>query len=120
MRQLRAIVRHADGGREWLEAQLLELDIAVSASTYGQLVKEIEHALVMEYQIAIENNRTPFAAIVNKTPSAYTSWWAECETSGTKNRSLNLPREVSLALAMILHSLEQTPTFAIQEFRLAA
>lgn len=113
MNRLRAIVRQVGDS---YEAQLLELDIAVAAKSEGGLLREIENALILDYQIARERGQTPFAGLVHKTPNGYLVWWEE---DGAKEHQLHLPEDVVDALAIALHT-PGKPVFALQRYAQAA
>lgn len=114
---LRAIIRSSSDAK-WFEAQLLELDIAVAAESKEAVFREIEYALVLEYQIARERVQTPFARLVcSKTPHSFHSLWAGADSYTP--RSLNIPDEVWDALAIALHT-PKRPVFAVQQYAMAA
>lgn len=116
---LRAIARNVGG---LIEAQLLELDIAVSASNVDDLVREIEHAIIAEYMIAREHGFTPFAAIAHRTPEHFKAWWPVAAAEGDRSlttRDLNLPDEVMDALAIALHT-PGRPSVIVGQYALAA
>lgn len=120
MNLLRAIVRSGTDGK-WFEAQLLELDIAVTAASMDDVFAEIEHAIVMEYHVSRQVGRTPFAAIAKGAPHTFKTLWIDiAETDpAIKTRELRLPDEVLEALAIALHS-PNRPVLKAQRFALAA
>lgn len=66
-KHLHAIVAEFDG---LIEAQLLELDIAVQAKSEEALLDELAHAITMEYRIAKHHGKTPFVHLA-QAPSEF-------------------------------------------------
>jgi hypothetical protein len=113
---LRAMFREFDG---LIEAQLIDLDIAVSAESIDAVVKKIEYALQLEYQIACENESTPFCNLVHRVPASFASGWGEAKQ--TETREITLPEEVMFALAIALHTPNpKRRVFAAQRYAVAA
>lgn len=111
MDQLRAIVRRSE--ERWFEAQLLELDIAVSADSFEGIIRELQHAIIVEYQVAKELGHTPFAnVVVDEPPAELARWWM----AGSKgnSREVALPAVVFDALKIALHAPKQ-PVFVVQQ-----
>lgn len=97
MSLLRATVRRA---RDWWELKLLDLDIVADGATEGEMLRELEHALVAEYHLALRAERTPFVDRLIACPIDLERAWEE----GDKNlRMLNLPLEVRQALSAVFH-----------------
>ncbi len=92
---LRALVASMGGG---YEARLLDLDIAVRADSEEQILREIEHALVVTYEIARDLGETPFVSVLRHSPRD--ERWHE---KGARVGSIELPQEVAEALAAVLH-----------------
>lgn len=119
MNPLRAIIRQTE--ERWFEALLLELDIAVAATSVEDVVVQIERALILEYQVARELGQTPFACAVRSVPQELERYlWT---SKGNKQYPLDLPDEVVDALAIALHSLapaKQPPAIAVTRYALAA
>lgn len=114
---LRAVIRQIDGR---VEAQLLELDIAVCAESEVEAIKQISYQLSLQYRIARERNQTPFAALVGRTPAHFADWWGGAvEADRTKEHSIDLPDEVLDALAIALHR-SKSAVFATATYALAA
>lgn len=93
---LRAIVSRWSGG---LQAQLLELDIAVQGESEDQLLAEFAHAITVSYEIAIAHGEAPFSSI-GEPPKALRDQWRS--TNGMKSGFIELRSEVALALATAL------------------
>lgn len=103
MNTLRAVIIPSSD-ETFFEAQLLELDIAVSAPSVEELFSEIEHALIMEYHLANQYGNVPFASFVNRVPQKYEKMWGSVGDDPVGVRGLNIPDEVAEALASALHS----------------
>jgi len=103
MNTLRAVIM-SSGDDSFFEAQLLELDIAVSASSVDDLFAEIEHALILEYHLANRYGTVPFSSFVNRVPPKYEEMWGSVADDPIGVRSLNIPDEVAEALANVLHT----------------
>jgi len=103
MNTLRAVIM-SSGNDSFFEAQLLELDIAVSASSVDDLFAEIEHALILEYHLANRYGNIPFSSFANRVPPKYEQMWASVADDPIGVRSLNIPDEVAAALANVLHT----------------
>jgi hypothetical protein len=118
MNPLRAIVRSSQDGT-FFEAQLLELNLAVSALSMDGVVSEIEHALVMEYFAAKHFGKVPFASLVREAPHSLQMWWMAEQESPGGLRKLCAPEEVLNALAEALHT-PSPPLLATQKYSFAA
>jgi hypothetical protein len=103
MNTLRAVII-SSGNESFFEAQLLELDIAVSASSEEALFSEIEHALIMEYHLATHHGTVPFASFVNRVPPKFEEMWRSAGDDPIGVRGLDIPDEVAEALANALHT----------------
>jgi hypothetical protein len=106
--QLRAIVKLRDG---FLEAQLLEIDIAARGNDISDLLSELSHAITVSYEISTELGETPFANLM-PAPLQFHSQWneAKCKQIGF----IKLSPEVAMALAIALHlrkPIESIPVF---------
>lgn len=95
-RMLRAIVSRWSGG---LQAQLLELDIAVQGENHEQLLAEFAHAITVSYEIAIAHGEAPFSSI-GQPPKAISDQWKS--SNEIKSGCIKLRSEVALALATAL------------------
>lgn len=93
---LRAIVTRCAGG---LQAQLLELDIAVQGSDEDTLLFEFAHAITVSYEIAVAHGEAPFAS-VGEPPKAIRDKWRP--TTEMKTGCIELRDEVAMALATAL------------------
>jgi len=93
---LRVIVSRWSGG---LQAQLLELDIAVQGQTENQLLAEFAHAITVSYEIAKAHGEAPFASIGEPPKSIRDQW--RCVPLTTRH-VIELDEEVALALATAL------------------
>lgn len=100
--KLSAIVSQCEHG---LEAQLLEIDIAVRADTMEGLLSELAYVITVEYRIAKERGKTPFGRI-EEAPQEYWDMWKLLEASGdiSQTSTLNLSDDVREALAIALHT----------------
>jgi hypothetical protein len=88
----------------FLEAQSLELALAVSAIDQDGLVRAFEHAIICEFEIANEHGLTPFVRLLDRAPKDFPNEFegASFEDMG----QLKLPAEVGLALAAVLRAPE--------------
>jgi hypothetical protein len=93
---LRAIVSRWSGG---LQAQLLELDIAVQGANEDQLLEEFAHAITVSYEIAVAHGEAPFSNI-GEPPKPIRDQWRSCNSM--KTGWIKLSPEVSMALATAL------------------
>lgn len=93
---LRAIVTRWAGG---LQAQLLELDIAVQGSDEHQVLAEFAHALTVSYEVAVAHGEAPFSSI-GEPPKSIRDQWRS--SNGMKQGCINLSTEVAIALATAL------------------
>lgn len=103
---LRAIVTERDGG---FEARLLEFEIAVRADSVDHLLREIEHALVVTYEIAHDLGETPFISVLSRRANTDRSW----QEDRAKVDYIELPDEVSEALAAVLRYLKPIRKIAV-------
>lgn len=110
--QLRAII--APMGADRLQAQVLELDIAVSGANVDELIAEIQHAIIVSYDVAMECKEAPFA-LISEAPASVKDKW----TPGTQSESkgFHLPDNVAMALATALRKRKPIKTI---EFERAA
>lgn len=93
---LRAIVHRCPGG---LQAQLLELDIAVQGPDEDQLLAELAHAITISYEIAVAHGEAPFSSI-GEPPKAVRDQWRS--SNGIRQGCITLKAEVAMALATAL------------------
>jgi len=117
MNTLRAIIIPS-GGESFYQAQLLELDIAVSAMSVDELFAEIEHSLILEYHLANRHGTVPFASFVNCVPPKFEELWKSVGADSTGVRSLDIPDKVADALSNVLHT--GNKQIEIRSHRLAA
>jgi hypothetical protein len=115
---LRALLSEgADGS---IQAQLLELDIAVRADSLDGVLREFEHAIIVLYQAARKDGATPFAT-TREAPARFRRKWESLNGNGaaapTEGR-INLPPEIADALAIRLRA--DRAALEIPVFRLAA
>ena len=103
MNTLRAVIIPSCG-ESFFEAQLLELDIAVSATSVDELFLEIEHALIMEFHLANQYGTVPFSSFLNPVPEKFEKMWASVGDDPIGVRGLNIPSEVAEALARALRT----------------
>jgi len=103
MNTLRAVIIPSRSG-SFFEAQLLELDIAVSAMSVDELFSEIEHALIMEFHLANKYGNVPFSAFLNRVPAEFEKMWASVGDDPIGVRDLNIPDDVAKALASALRT----------------
>lgn len=96
MNLIRATLSTKDG---WREMRLLDLDIVVGGVDVEEILRQVEHALVSEYALAVSIGKTPFVEIFNaECPDDVRRAWEE---DHKQFRQLNLPQEVRLALAAV-------------------
>lgn len=108
------VVERANG---LFEAQLIELDLAVSADSEQGLIEELEYAIELEYRIAKDHNKTPFANLFmapdrfheGREPADFDDWGV-----------IKLPAEVAEALAVALHTPSSIGEFKLKELKKAA
>jgi hypothetical protein len=93
---LRAVVSQWKGG---LQAQLLELDIAVQGSTHEQILAEFAHAITVSYEVAVMNGETPFVNLGMPPKSIQRRWKSTCPPESS---IIELRDEVASALAAFL------------------
>ena len=62
MKKTIAII-HSSADSDWIEGQIVGLDLIVDGSSMTNLVEEIEHVIVSVYHIATRLKREPFANI---------------------------------------------------------
>lgn len=93
---LRAIVSRWSGG---LQAQLLELDVAVQGADEDQLLAEFAHAITVSYEIAEAHGEAPFSSI-GEPPKAIREQWRSSNV--IKSGCIELRDEVAIALATAL------------------
>lgn len=94
-KMLRAIVSRWSGG---LQAQLLELDIAVQGQTEDDLLLEFAHAITVSYEIATAHGEAPFSSI-GEPPKSFKDQWRSC---AMKTGFIELRDDVAIALATAL------------------
>lgn len=103
-----------------VEAQLLELDLAVRAHDMNGVIEEFGHAIIVLYEAAIKLGVTPFANI-KAAPAEFQEKWVDCNASCSSPVGyISLPEEVAYALAIALRAnrpLREIPFF---EFKKAA
>jgi hypothetical protein len=75
--QLHAVIAQRDG---LIEAQIVEMDVAVGGKTVRDILLEIEHALESEYVLAHRFNRTPFVHLIGRTPAQFAETFADAKT----------------------------------------
>jgi hypothetical protein len=97
MNLLRASVHQRAG---WCEFQLLDLDIIADGADEDAAVRELEHALIAEYHLAIKYGHTPFVKLLTAVPTEVQDSW---ENGNKGFRELQLPPEVALALSAVFH-----------------
>ncbi len=95
---LRAIVSRWEGG---LQAQLLELDLAVQGATQEQLLAEFAHAITVSYEAAMDHKETPFLNM-GVPPKSLSAQWKDGQ-SNRQSSCIALRDDVAIALATYLH-----------------
>ncbi len=103
MNTLRAVIIPSKD-ESLFEAQLLELNIAVSAQSVDDLFAEIEHALIMEYHLANRYGTVPFESFVGRASLKFEKLWRSVSDDSVAGRELDIPEEVAEALAKALHT----------------
>lgn len=93
---LRAIVTRCQHG---LQAQLLELDIAVQGQDEHTLLAEFAHAITVSYEIAMAHGEAPFSSVGEPPKAIREKWRASTEM---KCGYIELRDEVALSLATAL------------------
>lgn len=89
-----------DCGGGLLEARLLELDLAVSGASEAELLDELRYAIIANHEVAVERGLTPFANLYRER----SEYRGEIESNHFDEIGvLDLPQEVSKALAIALH-----------------
>jgi hypothetical protein len=84
--------------RGWWEISLLDLNIVADGPTETAMLRELEHQLVAEYHLAVKAGETPFVKLLSGDPETRAVW---DESPEKQFRTLNLPKDVSLALSVI-------------------
>ncbi len=97
---LRAVTTESRDG--WMEAQLLDLDLAIRARTMDGVLAEIEHAIVVLYLAAKKLGTTPFATTPQAPKQFREAWKQAIGGAGSQVGVINLPAEVGEALATAL------------------
>jgi hypothetical protein len=112
---LRALLTGRDG---YIEAQILELDIAVRASSLEGVLEEFQHAIIVLYRAARKLGVTPFVNI----PTAPSEFWDRWKDRDGKHADhagdISLPEEVADALATALRvdrPLQKVPVFKLRQ-----
>ncbi len=103
MNLLRGQVKTLGG---WWEMRLVDLEIVADGDSENAMLRDLEHALVVEYHLAIKNNQTPFVKLYRGAPPEVVASW---EDGGKKFRTLNLPPEVSMALSAVFRNPSLAP-----------
>lgn len=98
MNLLRAQVRTTDG---WWELALLDLDIVADGGSEDEMLRDVEHALISEYHLALRAGETPFVKLFRGCPAEVSRAW---ESNDKALRFLKLPPEVKMALAAVFHA----------------
>lgn len=106
---LRAMVSRWAGG---LQAQLLELDIAVQGADEQQLYAEIAHAITVSYEIAVKHGEAPFSSI-GEPPKPIRDQWRPSNAS--KPGWIQLREEVAMALATALRWRKPVGSVTLEE-----
>jgi hypothetical protein len=83
---------------DWWELRLVDLNIVSDGSSEDEMLRQLEHALMAEYSLALRDRRTPFVGLRknNKPPQ-------NSDGSGSCMRLLNLPDPVRTALSAALN-----------------
>lgn len=114
MNLLRARVHH-DEKRGWWELRLIDLAVVADGCSETEMLKQLEHALISEYRLAIKFGKTPFVNLFRGAPEDVCRAWQD----GDKQlRSLDLPEEVSQALAAVFRAPQLVP-FGLQKIEAA-
>ena len=104
MSLLRAQVRKFDQGTpdEWWQMSLLDLDVVADGRNEDEVLRDVEHALFGEYELAVLHGRPPFIDRMREDcPQDVIDAW----TNGNKiPAKLNLPQRVRVALAIAFKS----------------
>lgn len=112
--KLTVVIEENDG---FLDAQMIELDIAVRAKSDKELLEEIEYAILMEYRMAKKYGRVPFVNLVGAVPERYRKQAERASPeSFEKLGDLMLDSDVMEALAIVLHA--PKPVFVIRDLHL--
>lgn len=112
--KLRAIISPFDGG---LQAQLLELDIAVQGATVEEILGEFSHAITTYYEAARDLDEAPFADL-DIAPQQYQGRWREGMSSQKGN--IELSEEVALALSTALRTRKRIREVVFEECAMCA
>jgi hypothetical protein len=95
--KLRAVVSRWSGG---LQAQLLELDLAVQGADHDEIFKEFAHAITVSYEIAVAHGEAPFSSI-GQPPKAIQDQFV-CSKNKEITGWIPLKDEIAMALATAL------------------
>jgi hypothetical protein len=96
---LRAIVSRWSGG---LQAQLLELDLAVQGENYDRILLEFAHAITVSFEVSVAHGEAPFASIGEPPKAIRDQWRSNEKCCDITTGWIELRDEVAMALATAL------------------
>jgi hypothetical protein len=99
MNLLRARVKHK---KDWFQVELLDLAIFADGPTEEAMLRDLEHSLRSEYELALQAEETPFVKLFRGCPKEVSDSWHD--DGEKKLRHLDLPAEVRRAIAAVFHS----------------
>jgi len=79
MNILRAAVRSSKD-QAWWEVRLLDLNVRADGENEAEMLRQLEHALIAEYHLALKFGKTPFVDLLLAVPSESASRWEDCVT----------------------------------------
>ncbi len=106
---LRAIVSPWKGG---LQAQLLELDIAVQGADEAELLREFAHAITVSYEISIAHQEAPFSNF-GEPPKAIRDQWRS--SNAIRSGMIKLRDDVAFALSTALRWRKPAGAVALED-----
>ncbi len=98
MNPIKAVGGHRNG---WWEIELLELDVVADGESEEAMLDDLAHTLFGQYALAKMHQRTPFVNLLRNPSDPRPQ---RVPDAGDKLCRLNLPEEVSQALAAVLHA----------------
>ena len=109
--RIRALAKLRD--HSGVEAQLLDIDIAVRGKDIKEVLAEVKYAIIASYQIAVDLGETPFVNLVDLKTLRFHNQWADDASRSVG--CIDLPDNVAQALAAVLQRPEPVKQIDIRE-----
>lgn len=100
-------------GDDGIEAQFCDLKIAARGKDKQELLVKLADALIVSYEVSMELGETPFACLLNGTPSALEQLKRDA-FNGEAFGSISLPHSVALALSTALHMIKPSDSISLK------